>query len=117
MAGKTSQRQGSSSSETGQYPASVTLSTEAATEPNSNTVMSDGGGGGGFADRVTSTAPFMPGTSGLLEEEEIWVFGSGFWVVLGVSFLSPLNHEKIPIATKGFFSSEDNRMDIYSLRK
>lgn len=50
-----SHRHGSSSSETGQYPASVTLSPEATADPNSNTVTSNG--------RRTSTAPFNPGTS------------------------------------------------------
>lgn len=94
VAGKISQRQGSSSSETGQYPASVTLSTEAATDPNSKTVISAGGRFG----RETSTAPFMPGTSGL--PDEIWGFGSGFWVVLGVSFLSPFHHDRIPMAIR-----------------
>ena len=56
-AGRISQRQGSSSSETGQYPASVTLSLVAATDPNSKTETVALGG------RGTSTAPFMPGTS------------------------------------------------------
>ncbi|XP_038978677.1 uncharacterized protein DKFZp434B061-like [Phoenix dactylifera] len=50
-----SHRHGSSSSETGQYPASVTLSPEAAADPNTNTVTSNG--------RRTSTAPFIPEAS------------------------------------------------------
>ncbi|GKE12234.1 hypothetical protein Tco_1415785, partial [Tanacetum coccineum] len=46
------------SSETGQYAASVALSEDAATEPNSNIVMSTLGAVEG---RVTSTAPFILG--------------------------------------------------------
>lgn len=89
MACKTSQRQGSRSSETGQYPARVTLSVEFATDPNSKIVIPDTGAG-----RVTSTAPFMPGTSGLC-----WVSGSGLdWDGDG-GVLEPFHQERIPIAS------------------
>lgn len=84
------------SSDTGQYPASVTLSVDAATDPNSNIVRDDPG-------RGTSTAPFMPGTS------DFWV-GSGFWMGVfdpvgdGASLL-PL-HQRIPMADDGLGTRE-----------
>lgn len=76
------------SSDTGQYPASVTLSVDPDTDPNSNIVRDDDPG------RGTSTAPFMPCTSDCL-------VGSGFWMgfldpVGDVAFLLPL-HQRIPM--------------------
>lgn len=82
IAGRISQRQGSSSSETGQYPARVTLSAVAATDPNSKTVMPAGLG--------TSTAPFMPGTSAGFVLDS----GLGCCCCWGL----PMNQEKIPMA-------------------
>lgn len=62
-----SQRQGSSSSDTGHNPANVTLSAVAATDPNSNTVTLSG--------RGISTAPFIPGTGFGVSSElgAVWV--------------------------------------------
>lgn len=78
----------------------MTLSAEAATDPNSNTVMS-----GDMADRETSTAPFMPGTSGFSVGD--WVLGSIFWLGLepdGASLL-PFHQEIIPMAVKITYNS------------
>ncbi|KAI8530287.1 hypothetical protein RHMOL_Rhmol11G0045000 [Rhododendron molle] len=103
VAGKISQRQGWMSSDTGQYPASVTLSVDAATDPNSNIVRDD-------PDRGTSTAPFMPGTS------DFWV-GSGFWMGVfdavgdGASLL-PL-HQRIPMADDGLEDVGSNKFGYW----
>lgn len=75
----------------------MTLSLEAATDPNSKTVTSASGD-----DRLTSTAPFMPGTSGF--SVGVCGFGSGFWVGFDPgeeeedSLLLPLIQEIIPMA-------------------
>lgn len=87
LAGKISHRHGSRSSETGQYPASVTLSDEAATDPNSKTVTSGVACGLG-----TSTAPFMPGISGGEPG-----FGSGF-LVSEVGFWEGFHQDRSPMA-------------------
>ncbi|EOY24088.1 Uncharacterized protein TCM_015786 [Theobroma cacao] len=100
LAGRISQRQGSSSSDTGQNPANVTLSAVAATDPNSNTVTLSG--------RGTTTAPCIPGTG----------FGVplGFGMVWVSVFGLPLNQERrpmvgcasFPVIVEFFFLEEES---------
>ncbi|GKB63272.1 hypothetical protein Tco_0919458 [Tanacetum coccineum] len=81
------------SSETGQYPASVTLSEDAATKPNSNTVTSTLGAEEG---RVTSTEPFIPGISSPGFSDETVAFELSIVVlrlVLDLLLLLPFHHE------------------------
>ncbi|CAI9776009.1 unnamed protein product [Fraxinus pennsylvanica] len=85
-----SQRQGSSSSETGQQPVTVTLSAEAATDPNSKTDKSDE-----RAARRTSIAPFMPGTSDDTDSGFGTDFSTGAFSFL-LLLLPLLNQEKFP---------------------
>ncbi|KAL5791473.1 hypothetical protein ACOSP7_000067 [Xanthoceras sorbifolium] len=90
--GRICQRQGSRSSDTGQYPAIVTLSAEAATEPNSNTVTLSG-------FRITSTAPFMAGAAdvSVLADSDCW----------GFAFELPVNQEIRPMGSSFLGFNED----------
>jgi len=88
--GTSSQRHGSSSSETGQYPASVRAAPDSAADPNSNTVAS-----AACRCRRTSTAPWVPEAATSVPAtpetaEACWSGGPP-------PRRPPLHHEKRPI--------------------
>lgn len=102
-AGSISQRQGSSSSDTGQYPANVTRSPDATAEPNSKTVTSAG--------RRTSTAPFNPNTS----FASIFPRGSPF--TAGAGPFLPVSHDSKPIGEEELGLWTQSRSNGYGIEK
>ncbi|GJM88985.1 hypothetical protein PR202_ga05575 [Eleusine coracana subsp. coracana] len=97
VAGTSSQRHGSSSSDTGQYPASVSAAPDSAADPNSKTVASDAC----RCCRRTSTAPCAP--------DAATASGAAAPAAAGVDWLRcsvepprrpPLHHEKSPIGNE-----------------
>jgi hypothetical protein len=88
VAGTSSQRHGSSSSDTGQYPASVNAAPDSAADPNSKTVASDAS----RCSRRTSNAPCAP------DDAAAPVAAGVGWLRCFVE--PPLHHEKNPIGRK-----------------